>query len=84
MEKFWVEHVYLLYIATIGSYGVMVFLIRMIVKNGVTSMTQMTESIKDLYDKYNDLYEKHNALYHRYSELQGEHNARKHIHAGED
>jgi hypothetical protein len=58
MEHFWTEHVYLLYVAMIGLFLLVGYLMRMMVKQGLDSMKTMTDSISDLYGKYNSLDEK--------------------------
>ena len=68
MDNFWHEHVYLLYIGTIGLFILVGYLMRMVVKQGTDSMKKVTDSIGDLYDKYN-------GIARELSEFHGEHNA---------
>jgi hypothetical protein len=68
MEKFWAEHVYLIYISMIGLFILVGYLMRMMIKQGLDSMKTMTNSILNLYTKYNGLDEK-------VSNLIGQHDA---------
>jgi len=47
MNEFWSNHVYLLYILTVGLFVCIGYFIRNFINTNTTA-------IKDLYDKYND------------------------------
>ena len=47
MDRFWIEHSYLLYVLVIGLFALVGFLLRKIINSGVSA-------IDDLYDKYNN------------------------------
>lgn len=66
MDKFWIEHVYLLYLCTVGAFGIACYFVKRWFEANLKILAGMQVNIKDLYDKYNN----HE---HRLSELEGEH-----------